>query len=191
LDTVSSARFFPVALAAAIFGFGLYFDHALSSDTAPQLRATEGDTELAREAASPEVRRLAYWAVTTQDHAGLPFVVIDPAQARIFAFDPQGHPTGHASIELTHDDALAAAGRLVADPMASARSGTLVWANADTQVAVGTGDEDAQEPIEPALKVDAAFWRACLAHLRTQPSVAYVLPRGTAEMHADAQRRPL
>jgi len=188
---VSSARFFPVALAAAILGFGSYFDHALSSDAAPQQRATEADGELAREAASPEVRRLAYWAVTTQDHAGLPFVVIDPAQARIFAFDPQGHPTGHAFIELTHDDdALAAAGRLVADPMASARSGTLVWANADTQVAVGTGDEDAQEPVEPALKVDAGFWRACLAHLRTQPSVAYVLPR-SAEMHADAQRRPL
>jgi hypothetical protein len=181
---VPTTRFFPAALAAAVLGFGLYFDHALS-DTGPQQRATDVDRELAQSAASPQVRRIVAWAVMTQDHGGLPFVVIDPADARIYAFDPSGHPTGHALMVSTHvDDAFAAAGRLLADPIASARSGTLVWTSAEMQLTVGTGDEDAREPVAPTLRVAPAFWKGCLEQLRTQPSVAYVLPR-------DAERSPL
>lgn len=171
-----TSRLFPVALATALLGFGLYFDHALS-ETGPQERAHDADVELANQDAPPQVRRIVWWAVTTQDHAGLPFVVIDAAGGRIYAFDPRGHSTGHAAMLPTHADEAIAVGRLVADPIASARSGALVWTSADAQLTVGTGEEDAREPIAPALRVTPDFRRGCLAHLRAQPSVAYILPR--------------
>jgi hypothetical protein len=184
------ARVFPAALAAIVVGFGLYFDHAASSDGAPQERVASIDSELAHEAASVEVRHIAQWAVATHDHGGLPFVVVDPGEARIYAFDPQGHPRGNGPMRVQADETLAVAGRLVADPITSARSGAIVWANADAQLAVGTGDEDAAEPLTPALRVDPAFWRDCLSALRTQPSIAYVLPRTAASIRDDADRRP-
>jgi hypothetical protein len=151
------------------------------------------DGELAREAASAEVRQVAQWAVATQDHGGLPFVVVDPGQARIFIFDPQGHPTGNAPLRVRDDDVIGAvgvAGRLVADPIATARSGAIVWTNADAQLAVGTGDEDAAEPLAPALRVETSFWQGCLGPLRTQPSIAYVVPRSAAGIRGDIDRRP-
>lgn len=184
------ARAFPAALAALVIGFGLYFDHAASSDGAPQERVASIDSELANEDASAQVRHMAQWAVSTQDHAGLPFVVVDPGGARIYAFDPQGNPKGNGPVRLRGDEGFAVAGRLVADPITSARSGTIVWTSADAQLAVGTGDEDAAEPLKPALRVDPAFWHDCLAALRSQPSIAYVLPRTAASIRGDADRRP-
>lgn len=174
---------FPAALAAAVVGFGFYFDHGASPADAPQARSAAIDGELARKAASPEVRRIAHWTISTQDHAGLPFVVVDPGQARIFAFDPQGRLTGSAPVRM-HADGMPA-GRLVADPIASARSGAIVWTKAGAQLAIGAREDDAA-----ALSVAPAFWRGCLSTLRTQPSIAYVLPPIAAAIAADAQRRP-
>jgi hypothetical protein len=168
---------FPAALALAVVGFGMYFDHAASSVAAPQ-RAAATDRALAREDASLEVRRVAQWAVITEDTAGLPFVVVDNTQSRIFAFDPQGRPLGSATVR---DGSVSAPGRFVADPIASARSGGIVWANAGAQVAVRSADEHA--PMESAegaaasLQVEPAFWTERLATLRAQPSIAYVLAR--------------
>lgn len=170
-----TARFFPAVLAAAVVGFGLYFDQAASSLAAQQQQGAAIDTALAREAASPEVRRIARWAVATQDAAGLPFVVVDKVQARIFAFDPQGHPTGNGALQTDRD---LAPGRFVADPLASARSGAIVWANASAQLAARSLTGDAGASDNTSLQVEPGFWFERLAALRTQPSVAYVLPQG-------------
>ena len=174
-----AARLFPAGLAAAMVGFGLYFDHAASSVASWQQQGAAVERALAREAASPEVQRLARWAVATQDPAGLPFVVVDKVQSRIFAFDPQGQPTGNASVQA--DEALAASGRFVADPIASARSGAIVWVNAGRQLAVRSVSGALAAGDDTSLQVEPAFWIERLAALRTQPSVAYVLPRGYAE----------
>src|SRR5213595_3147228 len=137
-----AARLFPAGLLAVLVGFGLYFDHAASFGAAMEENVAALDGELERESASPDVRQVAQWAVATQDHAGLPFVVIDKAQARIFAFDPQGRLRGNAPVLLAaaRDDEATApvtpAGRFVADVFASARSGAIVWVNADTQLAL-------------------------------------------------------
>lgn len=182
-----AVRLFPAGLTLAVLGFGLYFDHASSSIVAPQ-QAAAMDRALTRDDASPDVRRVAQWAVTTQDTAGLPFVVVDNVESRIFAFDPQGRPIGSASVhdgKAAEEAASEPAGRFVADPIASARSGAIVWVGAGRQLAVRSADEKAPAPPDASsLQVERTFWIERLAALRTQPSVAYVLPK------AHTGRRP-
>lgn len=188
-----AARLFPAGLLAVLVGFGLYFDHAASFGAGMEDSVAALDGELERESASPGVRQVAQWAVASQDHAGLPFVVVDKAQARIYAFDPQGRLRGNAPVRLGAaygDEArvrATPAGRFVADTFASARSGAIVWVNADTQLALQMPDRSMQrlaaarpvvdnQPSEGSLNVPADFYRECLTGLQSQPSIAYVLP---------------
>jgi hypothetical protein len=46
--------------------------------------------------ASSDVRRMADWVVIAHDNAGMPFVIIDKVEARVFVFDTQGHLSGAA-----------------------------------------------------------------------------------------------
>ena len=157
---------FQTSLIVALIGFGFYFDHeaasAPSAQTLAQLRV-----QLASERAAPEVQQVAVWAVDSSDHAGLPFVVVDKARARLFAFDPQGRLQGSAPVLLgaSHQDGPATAamlaGRFVADPRRSARGNGIVWVRAGVTL---------------SLNVPADFYRDHLSRLRTQESVAYVLP---------------
>ena len=203
---------FQTSLVAALIGFGLYFDHeaafAPPAQTVAALRA-----ELARERAAPEVQQLAAWAVDSLDHAGLPFVVVDKARARLFAFDPQGRLQGSAPVLLgaSHEDGPAApatpAGRFVADPRQSAYSDGIVWVNAGTvlslhgvpsSAAPGHGlrrlaSDSVQDKriSDGSLHVAGDFYRDHLSPLKTQQSVAYVLPEvlpwqrvfGASRMH--------
>jgi hypothetical protein len=186
-----AARLFPAGLLAVLVGFGLYFDRAASFGAAMEDSVAALDGELERESASPGVRQVAQWAVATQDHAGLPFIVVDKLEARIYAFDPQGRLRGNAPVMLEAspgDEATAPAtpaGRFVADTFASARSGAIVWVNADTQLALRALPSAparslqrlASAPIaEGSLHVAADFYRECLEGLQSQPSIAYVLP---------------
>ncbi len=92
--------FFQTGRVAALIGFGVYFDHA-SRELAPVTEAVSAlSADLARERASAEVRQVALWAVDSQDHAGLPFVVVDKARARLFAFDQDGRLRGSTSVLL-------------------------------------------------------------------------------------------
>lgn len=51
---------------------------------APQRLADFGD-----ETPSPDVRQVAHWAASTNDHKKMSFVVIDKKAARLYVFDPQ------------------------------------------------------------------------------------------------------
>ncbi|MGZ8360449.1 MAG: L,D-transpeptidase [Allosphingosinicella sp.] len=51
-------------------------------------RAAQAD--FAAQRASPEARSLADWVVGTNDAQGLPFVIVDKIEARVFAFDASG-----------------------------------------------------------------------------------------------------
>jgi hypothetical protein len=178
-------------LLTTLVGFGIYLDHAASVDVQEQAAAAlEG--ELARKSASADVRRVAQWAVGTQDHGGLPFVIIDRAGGRIYAFDPHGRLCGTGPVVLGADQAtpIAPAGRFVADTLASARNGDIVWANDKTQVTLhALTSEQAGKPPNlefpqaqtsrdtgVSLHLDALFRRECLDALHMQPSIAYVLP---------------
>jgi hypothetical protein len=188
---------FQAGVVAALVGFGLYFDHqaafAPAAGTLTTLRV-----ELAREQAAPEVQQVAAWVVDSLDHAGLPFVVIDKARARLFAFDPQGHLHGSAPVLLgaSHDDGPATpatpAGRFVADPRLSARTDGIVWVHANTTLSLhrigcnaaagrrlqrlASGNVQDKRISDGSLQVAADFYRDYLSPLRWQESIAYVLP---------------
>lgn len=46
------------------------------------------------EPASPEARRIAHWALHSGDHAGMPYMIVDKVQARVFMFDKHGQLQG-------------------------------------------------------------------------------------------------
>ena len=176
---------FQTSLVAALFACGLYFDHEAASAPAAQtlsnLRA-----ELVRERAAPEVQQVAAWAVDSLDHADLPFVVIDKASARLFAFDPQGRLQGSAPVLLGawHEDGPAApatpAGRFLADPQLTAHSDGIVWVHANAVLSLHGGSSalasEDKRSSDGSLHVAAEFYREHLSPLRWQQSVAYVLP---------------
>lgn len=196
--TGPSSPVFQTLLVGALILFGAYFDHVAASGPVPEtLAALHAD--LARERAAPEVQQVARWAVDSLDHAGLPFVVIDKARARLFAFDPQGRLRGSTPVLLgvSHDDGPAPpatpAGRFVADCGLSAHSDGIVWVGAGTALSLhgipsnaapGRGlqrlasanAQDKRISDGSLLHVAGAFYRDHLSPLRTQPSVAYVLP---------------
>jgi hypothetical protein len=65
------------------------------------------------ELASESVQRTAEWAIRSADNQGLPFVVVDKVQARVFVFNSDGHLLGKAPalLGLTRgDDAVAGIG---------------------------------------------------------------------------------
>jgi len=196
--SVPSAHIFPAILLTSLVGFGMYFDFAASNGAAEQT-ATVREGELARQSASTDVRRLVQWTMSTQDHADMPFVVIDKANARLYVFDSIGHLRGSAPVLLAaaHADeatpAATPAGRFVADMPASASEGGIVWTNAAGLVslhALAAARDGEQRRLDSPrvedkrvsqgpLLVTATFYREYLDALRTQRSVAYVLPEAS------------
>lgn len=189
---------FQTSLVAAVMGFGIYCDqmdgaNALATGTVPAFHA-----DLAAEGASPEVQHVAQWAVRSHDHAGLPFVVVDKARARLFAYDPQGRLRGSTPVLLgaaRGDDAVVPAtpaGRFAADAWQSAQGDGIVWVNSDTVLSLhGVPSERApgrgvqrlasaniedRRISDGSLHVAGEFYREYLEPLRDCGSVAYVLP---------------
>ncbi len=58
------------------------------------------------ETASSDARRVADWAVTSEDHGSLPFVIIDKIRAKVFVFDAEGRLRGAtlALMGMAHGD---------------------------------------------------------------------------------------
>lgn len=179
---------FATALLASVLGFGLFYDRAAQSESDAALGAL--DRDLAREGWSAPVRQVAAWAIRTNDHRGLPFVVIDQAHGRLFAFNGDGRLAGSAPIlrnPIAPEDS-APAGRFVADKRRSARVGAIVWANEHAMLSL-----DAAPPPPTrhdsltagfhhpgrgggSLHVPGDFYRRYLHAFTQQSSVAYVLP---------------
>jgi hypothetical protein len=61
---------------------------------APQPLRSAKLAELGGEHASADVRHIADWAVDSGDHAGLPFVIVDKVDSRVYVFDAQGRLRG-------------------------------------------------------------------------------------------------
>lgn len=118
----------------AVLGAGLYFDHGMPARTgtvAPAVLAMRADFAHAK--ASAEVRHVALWAVDSGDHLGLPFIIIDKAQARLFAFDGDGRLRASAPVLLgaaRGDGAVVPdtpAGRFVAVMAMAGTQGGITW----------------------------------------------------------------
>jgi hypothetical protein len=199
LLTGPSGPVFYTSLAAALIGFGLFFDRVTLLDAAPTEAAAILKNDLARERASLEVERVAAWAVASQDHAGLPFLVVDKARAKLFAFNPDGRLTASAPVLLgaSRADGPAAAGatpagRFVAATWLSIRGDGIVWINADAALTLhgipsgispgrapqrlASPDFDDKRISDGSLHVGGDFYRDYLGALKGQVSIAYVLP---------------
>lgn len=183
------ALLFGTAVLSAMLGFGLLFD---------------------RMADTSEVRQLAQRAVFSQDHRGLPFLVVDKVRARLFAFDANGDLLASTPVLLgaSHADAPGSAatpaGRFEAYRPSQAPDGGLRWVSpngelllrgADSVLTPGRAMQRLASPqledrriSDGSLHVSPAFFQRYLAGLRTQRSVAYVLPERQETLRG---RRPL
>lgn len=177
---------FAGTLVASLLGFGAWYDRQAQAVTDTAMRFL--DRDLAAEGWSAQVRQVAAWAIQSNDHASLPFVVIDQARGRVFAFDADGRLAGSTPILSGPDwtDDSAPAGRFVADTRRSARIGMIVWANErDTLSVLAASPEWKGRPVPVryhrndhgrSLHVAGEFYRQHLHAFRQQAGVAYVLP---------------
>lgn len=183
---------FAGSLLISLAGVGIWYDRQAESTTAEALNFL--DRELAREGWSAEVRQIAAWAIQENDHAGLPFVVIDQARGRVFAFDAKGRLAGSTPILRNPEwaDDGAAPGRFVADTRRSGRAGAIVWANERDTLSVLAAPPAWKRQPEPvqyhrshghgrSLHVTGEFYRQHLQAFRQHAGVAYVLP-GTLDI---------
>ena len=110
----------------------------------------------ARELASPEARGIADWVLDSSDNRGLPFVIVDKAQAKVFVFTPDGRLLGAASALLglsLGDDAVPGigqrklstirpeerttpAGRFVASLGRNLHGAEILWIDYDTAISM-------------------------------------------------------
>ena len=76
----------------------MYQSAPAGSANAPQPDAATGvkRADFVREPASRDVRHIADWVVDSDDNKGLPFVIIDKTDAKIFVFDAGGRIRGAA-----------------------------------------------------------------------------------------------
>ena len=66
----------------------------------PAVATQSGPTVLTLQSASAEVKRVARWVSDSRDNGGLPFLLVDKANAQVFAFSPVGQLQGSAPVLL-------------------------------------------------------------------------------------------
>lgn len=192
-----SGSLFYTSLLAALIGFGLFFDHVSMVGPPPDNPVGALHSALTREGASREVEHVAQWARESGDHSGLPFIVVDKANARLFAFDAAGRLLASAPVLLgasrgdgPNAEAATPAGRFVAATWLAGEG--MTWVNADaalslhaipSPVSPGRGahrlaseELDDKRISDGSLHVDGRFYRVYLEPLKVRSSIAYILP---------------
>jgi hypothetical protein len=115
-----------------------------------------GRADFAREAASADARHVADWVVHSGDNRGLPFLIVDKTNARVFVFDRGGNLHGaapallgtargdhsvpgigerHMSRIRVHERTTPA-GRFVAEPGKNLQGEDIVWVDYDSAVSL-------------------------------------------------------
>jgi hypothetical protein len=72
---------------------------AAQADAVDPPSASSVHAELGGQASAP-ARTLAAWVTKTGDHAGMPFLLVDKVEAKVFAFDGRGRAMGVAPVLL-------------------------------------------------------------------------------------------
>ncbi|HYW56579.1 MAG TPA: hypothetical protein VE934_06450 [Polaromonas sp.] len=126
--------------------------------------------DFAGEEASPEIRRFASWIMSTADHRGMPFVLVDKQHVRVFVFEAGGRLLGATPALMgsaVGDDSVAGigereisaiqpherttpAGRFVSVPGVNSTGEDIVWVDYDA--AVSMHRVRAKEPSERRLE---------------------------------------
>ena len=125
---------------------------------APQPEITNAikRADFAAEQPSREVRHIADWAVDSGDNKGLPYLVIDKVNAKLFVFDASGRIRGAAPVllglargdhtvpgigdkklsEIRPNERTTPAGRFVAERGMSTRGVDVIWVDYDSGVSM-------------------------------------------------------
>ena len=90
----SSTMLHAAVLALALAGA------AMQSAVAADAPAAVRRADFAQERASPDARHIADWALHSGDNAGMPFVVVDKVNAKLFVFAPDGRLRGASPVLL-------------------------------------------------------------------------------------------
>jgi hypothetical protein len=193
-----AAPLFQTSLVVAVFGFGLFFDHASRRAQEPATLAEAMQLALQRDEASDEVRDFLPWVLSTGDHSGLPFIVVDKAHARIYSFGPLGQLRGSAPVLLGAARAdepgppATPAGRFFGTAGSLDGTEPIAWRQGTIELSLhplpspsapGRGlqrlastDLEERRISEGSLHVAGGFYREHIGPLRAVASVAYVLP---------------
>ena len=143
--------------------------------------------DFAGEAASAEVRRIAHWALHSGDHAGMPYMIVDKIDARVFVFDKAGRlqGAGPALLGMERGDGTAQgmgerklsaiapqerttpAGRFVASLARDLKGQEILWIDYDSalalhRVAKGTAVERRAERLQSATAQDNRISYGCI-----------------------------
>ena len=81
-------------IGVVVLGLGL-LPHPAAA-LADEVAAIHVRADFGSERASPDARQIADWIVDAADNGGLPFVIVDKADARVFVFDAAGRIRGAA-----------------------------------------------------------------------------------------------
>lgn len=107
-------------------------------------------------ALSAAARDVAAWAVSTGDHQGHPFVIVDKSRARVTVFDAQGRPQASSPVllgaargdhsvpgigqrpiaDIRPDERTTPAGRFLAEPGRNSAGEDIVWVDYDAAVSM-------------------------------------------------------
>lgn len=209
------ALLFGAVLVAGVAASGVALDRlareapvALAPDTSSSEQRVQ--RALAHVRASWEVRQLAQWVIQNQDNRHAPFLVVDKAQARLYAFDAQGELLASTDVLLgalqgdMPEAAATPAGRFTAQDRGGPLA-RLVWANAETELEL-YGSRSHQTPgradwrlasdraedkriSDGSLHVAPQFFREHLAGLRGRASTLYVLPETVPRLRTASTTR--
>jgi len=146
-----------------VLGLALLPHHAAALEPAPSVITTKSEVasslkraDFAREQASRDVRHIAEWIVDAADNLGLPFVIVDKTDARVFVFDAGGRILGAAPAllgvargdhtvpgigdreysDMPPEDRTTPAGRFVAALGRNLRGEDVVWVDYDSAVSL-------------------------------------------------------
>ena len=162
-----------------------------SSASIPALQApapvAQGLPDWSRESTSPDVRYMARWVAESGDNAGMPYIIIDKVNARVFVLDAGGHLKGAApallgmvagdrSVAGIGDQQVSAirpenrttpAGRFVASVGRDLHGQDIVWIDYPTALAMhrvvkGTPSERRAQRLESATPKDNRISYGCI-----------------------------
>lgn len=143
--------------------------------------------DLGQERASAQAAQLADWVVDSRDNQGMPFMIIDKINARVFMFDPSGRLQGAAAALLglaRGDDSTPGigerrlstilpgerttpAGRFVASLDRDTRGQEMLWVDYNTALALhrvvkGTPSEKRSQRLESTTPADNRVSYGCI-----------------------------
>lgn len=210
-----------LCLLAALLAGPMVPAHAAqdSRAAAPAAAAPAARADLAGTRASTAVRQVADWVVGSADNGGLPFIVLDKVNAKVFVFEPDGRLRGAAPVllgfargdhtvpdigsrkiaDILPHERTTPAGRFVAEMgMSSSRGEDVVWVDYDSGVSMhrvikGKPNERRAERLASPTAKDNRISYGCInvpvAFYEQQLSAA-VKRRGKAIVYVLPETRP-